>query len=80
MEQHDVRFEAISRDIRRILDALERRGGDIIVDVVAYVALSHQIAFFPFVPLSFRGSVFGRVAPMLPKMRCVSTGSGGSHR
>jgi septal ring factor EnvC (AmiA/AmiB activator) len=28
MEQHDARFEAMSRDIRRILDALERRGGD----------------------------------------------------
>jgi methyl-accepting chemotaxis protein len=28
MEQHDARFEAITRDIRRILDALERRGGD----------------------------------------------------
>lgn len=28
MEQHDARFEAMSRDIRRILDAMERRGGD----------------------------------------------------
>ncbi len=28
MEQHDARFEEISRDIRRILDALERGGGD----------------------------------------------------
>ncbi len=28
MEQHDARFEAMTRDIRRILDALERRGGD----------------------------------------------------
>jgi methyl-accepting chemotaxis protein len=28
MEQHDARFEEISRDIRRILDALERLGGD----------------------------------------------------
>lgn len=28
MEQHDARFEAMSRDIRRILDGLERRGGD----------------------------------------------------
>jgi hypothetical protein len=28
MEQHDSRFEAMSRDIRRILDAMERRGGD----------------------------------------------------
>jgi len=28
MEQHDARFEAQSRDIRRILDTMERRGGD----------------------------------------------------
>ena len=35
MEQHDARFEAVNleiremrRDIRRILDAMERRGGD----------------------------------------------------
>jgi chromosome segregation ATPase len=28
MEQHDARFEGMSRDIRRILDAMERRGGD----------------------------------------------------
>ena len=28
MEQHDARFEAMSRDIRRILDAMEGRGGD----------------------------------------------------
>ena len=28
MEQHDARFEAATRDIRRILDAMERRGGD----------------------------------------------------
>jgi phosphoenolpyruvate carboxylase len=28
MTEHDVRFEAMSQDIRRILDALERRGGD----------------------------------------------------
>ena len=28
MEQHDARFEAVTRDIRRILDAMERRGGD----------------------------------------------------
>jgi hypothetical protein len=28
MAEHDVRFEAMSRDIRRILDAMERRGGD----------------------------------------------------
>jgi len=28
MEQHDARFEAMSREIRRILDALEGRGGD----------------------------------------------------
>lgn len=28
MEQHDARFEAMTRDIRRILDAMERRGGD----------------------------------------------------
>ncbi len=28
MEQHDARFEAMTRDIRRILDAIERRGGD----------------------------------------------------
>jgi hypothetical protein len=27
MAEHDVRFEAMSRDIRRILDAMERRGG-----------------------------------------------------
>jgi len=27
MEQHDARFEAITREIRRILDGLERRGG-----------------------------------------------------
>jgi chromosome segregation ATPase len=28
MEEHDARFEAITRDIRRILDAMERRGGN----------------------------------------------------
>ena len=28
MEQHDGRFETLSGDIRRILDAMERRGGD----------------------------------------------------
>lgn len=28
MEQHDARFEAMTHDIRRILDAMERRGGD----------------------------------------------------
>ncbi len=28
MEQHDARFEEMTRDIRRILDAMERRGGD----------------------------------------------------
>jgi hypothetical protein len=28
MEQHDARFEAITREIRRIVDGLERRGGD----------------------------------------------------
>jgi methyl-accepting chemotaxis protein len=28
MEQHDARFEAMSRDIRQILDAIQRRGGD----------------------------------------------------
>jgi chromosome segregation ATPase len=28
MEQHDARFEEMSREIRRILDAIERRGGD----------------------------------------------------
>lgn len=28
MAEHDARFEAMARDIRRILDALERRGGD----------------------------------------------------
>lgn len=28
MEQHDARFEAMSRDIRRILDTMERRGGN----------------------------------------------------
>jgi len=28
MEQHDARFEAVTREIRRILDAIERRGGD----------------------------------------------------
>jgi len=28
MEQHDARFESMSRDMRRILDAMERRGGD----------------------------------------------------
>jgi hypothetical protein len=35
MEQHDARFEAVNleiremrHDIRRILDAMERRGGD----------------------------------------------------
>ena len=28
MEQHDARFEAVTREIRRILDAIERRGGN----------------------------------------------------
>ena len=28
MEQHDARFEAVTRDIRRILDTMERRGGN----------------------------------------------------
>jgi chromosome segregation ATPase len=28
MEQHEARTEAMTRDIRRILDAIERRGGD----------------------------------------------------
>lgn len=28
MAEHDARFEAMARDIRRILDAMERRGGN----------------------------------------------------
>ena len=28
MVEHDARFEAIARDIRRILDAMDRRGGN----------------------------------------------------
>ncbi len=28
MEQHDARMEEMTRDIRRILDTIERRGGD----------------------------------------------------
>ncbi len=28
LAEHDARFEAMIRDIRRILDAIERRGGD----------------------------------------------------
>ncbi len=28
MEQHDARIEEMTRDIRRILDTMERRGGD----------------------------------------------------
>jgi hypothetical protein len=28
MAEHDARFEAMSREIRQILDAMQRRGGD----------------------------------------------------